>query len=576
MDNNILNQDILNGYSHRNYHDKIHSIIENIKEVVFLNEENGWINSDGDKVDIGTWDRNSRIATLDNKIEQIGKLFIIEINNATIDGAGVVIGDKDVGINIVGRHDINLKNFIIENCELAMYIELSQGISIQYMSFKENKQAISINRSSEIKIKNNLIESAQNSCEGIFILDSGKVIIKDNSIYLMISTTVNKNMQDNYSGITIENSTAIYIINNEVEISNGNSKIENLESYCVNGYCINCYSTYDVLLKFNNLYIKNNTFNLNNCNLVELNFSLIYLDFNNTQIDIEENNVVVGSNRLNVSCNVGGIGFYGILYSNKNNANSIKNNYVSVENNIYNLNSNVNSVKYICFIGILLDSYNSYNKINENQVVLQENVASFEPESNRAVNLLCGIYLNLNNKTNNIIDNDFFMKENNIAKRDSIITNFSLIYLYYNNTCNTIKGNNLNESQGNGIILISRNDVTEILENNIMNNVTNGILLSQLKNIDATNTVIIKSNNIVNNGEYGLYIIKGNYLNIVRGNNFISNISRNIYDNNSSEFMNYYEKNYYNDWNREGPYIIEGCNFKDYYSSKAPYNKNKE
>ena len=32
-------------------------------------------------------------------------------------------------------------------------------------------------------------------------------------------------------------------------------------------------------------------------------------------------------------------------------------------------------------------------------------------------------------KTNNIIDNDFFMKENNIAKRDSIITNFSLIYL---------------------------------------------------------------------------------------------------------------------------------------------------
>ena len=108
-----------------------------------------------------------------------------------------------------------------------------------------------------------------------------------------------------------------------------------------------------------------------------------------------------------------------------------------------------------------------------------------------------------------------------------------------------------------------------------MNNVTNGILLSQLKNIDATNTVIIKGNSIINNGEYGLYITKGNYLNIVRGNNFISNINKNIYDDNSSEFMSYYEKNYYNDWNGKEPYIIENSNFKDYYSSKHPYYKNK-
>ena len=38
MDNNILNQDILNGYSHRDYHDKIHSIIENIKELTELHK----------------------------------------------------------------------------------------------------------------------------------------------------------------------------------------------------------------------------------------------------------------------------------------------------------------------------------------------------------------------------------------------------------------------------------------------------------------------------------------------------------------------------------------------------------
>ena len=57
--------------------------------------------------------------------------------------------------------------------------------------------------------------------------------------------------------------------------------------------------------------------------------------------------------------------------------------------------------------------------------------------------------------------------------------------------------------------------------------------------------------------------------------NIISFSYKNIYDDNSSEFMSYYEKNYYNDWNGEEPYIIENSNFKDYYSSKHPYYKNK-
>ena len=556
MDDHILKQDVLSGYPRKDYHDKTTSIIENITEAIFLNEENGWINSYGDKLDIGTWDRDSRIATLDNKIEQRGKLLVIEVNNATINGTGAVIGNTSVAINIVGKHDVNLKNFIIENCELAMYIEFSQSISIEYTSFKENEQAISINRSSEIKIKNNLMESTKNSCLGIFILDSGKVIIQDNSIYLKITNNDNNSIQDNYSGIATENSTTIYIINNEIEIIDGNSKIESLEAYCINGYCINSYSTRDTLIKYNNLYIKNNTYN--------------------TRIDVEENNVVVEVNSIDVSYNEGEIGFYGIFCSNENNGNSIKNNYISINNNIYNLNSTTNSAKYIYFIGVLLDSYNNYNEINGNQIDLRENVISFEVESNKEVNLVCGIYFNLDNTTNNIINNDFTIKENNIAKSDSITTNFSLVHLYYNNICNTIKGNNLNESQGNGIVLVSKNDVTEILENNIYNNAVNGILLSKLKNIETTNTAIIKGNSIINNVEYGIYITRGNYLNIVRENNFISKINKNIYDDNSSEFINYYEKNYYNDWKGEDPYRIEKSNFIDYHSSKNPYNNNKE
>lgn len=431
MDDHILKQDVLSGYPRKDYHDKTTSIIENITEAIFLNEENGWINSYGDKLDIGTWDRDSRIATLDNKIEQRGKLLVIEVNNATINGTGAVIGNTSVAINIVGKHDINLKNFIIENCELAMYIEFSRSISIEYTSFKENEQAISINRSSEIKIKNNLIESTKNSCLGIFILDSGKVIIQDNSIYLKITNNDNNSIQDNYSGIATEKSTTIYIINNEIEIIDGNSKIGSLEAYCINGYCINSYSTRDTLIKYNNLYIKNNTFNISNCNSVEVNLSSIYLDSNNTRIDVEENNVVVEVNSIAVSYNEGEIGFYGIFCSNENNGNSIKNNYISINNNIYNLNSNTNSAKYIYFIGVLLDSYNNYNEINGNQIDLRENVTSFEAESNKAVNLVCGIYFNLDNTTNNIINNDFTIKENNIAKSDSITTNFSLIHLNY-------------------------------------------------------------------------------------------------------------------------------------------------
>ena len=132
MDNHILKQDVLSGYPSKDYDDKTTSIIENIEEVIFLDEENGWINNDGDKVEIGTWDRDSRIATLDNKIEQRGKLLVIEVNNATIDGTGAVIGDESVAINIVGQHDINLKNFIIENCELAMYIYLLKKMSKQF------------------------------------------------------------------------------------------------------------------------------------------------------------------------------------------------------------------------------------------------------------------------------------------------------------------------------------------------------------------------------------------------------------------------------------------------------------
>lgn len=573
MEENILKQDILSGYPHRDYYNTAHSIIENIKDVIFLNNENGWINAEGNKVDIGTWNKEARIATLDNKVDHRGKLFLIEVSDVTIDGAGTIIGDNDIAISIIGQHAVNLKNFIIENSKIAIYIEFSQEISIQYMSFKENEESIVSNRSSEIRIKNNEISSSKNSSIGIFILDSGKVIIQNNAISINISTIIDELMKESYIGIIIENSTTIYMMNNEVEIINGNIEIPDLDSYSFNAYCINSFSTHDTLIKYNNLYIKNNSLNLKKCNLAEVEISSICLDYNNTGINIEENNIGIDINNLEVNCNHGEMGFYGILCSNENNSNTIKNNYIYVNSNAYSLNSNENSIKDISFIGVLLDSNNNHNEIGENQIELKENVATFGLELNKAVNLVCGLYLNNDNSTNNIIDNNLTVRENNIDKNDYIKTSFSLIYFYYNNICNTVKGNNLNGSQGNGVILISKNDSTEILENNIMNNFINGLLLSTAKDDGGSNGVIIKENSIINNGNYGLYIVEGSHYNIVRYNNFVSNSNKNIYDNNSVEVINYYEKNYYNDWNGEGSYKISGSNFEDSYSLSTPYTK---
>ena len=106
-----------------------------------------------------------------------------------------------------------------------------------------------------------------------------------------------------------------------------------------------------------------------------------------------------------------------------------------------------------------------------------------------------------------------------------------------------------------------------------MNNFINGLLLSTAKDDGGSNGVIIKENSIINNGNYGLYIVEGSHYNIVRYNNFVSNSNKNIYDNNSVEVINYYEKNYYNDWNGEGSYKISGSNFEDSYSLSTPYTK---
>ena len=55
MDNHMLKQNVSSGDLNNEYYNRIHSIIDNINDVIFLTEDNGWINGNGEKVNCGTW-----------------------------------------------------------------------------------------------------------------------------------------------------------------------------------------------------------------------------------------------------------------------------------------------------------------------------------------------------------------------------------------------------------------------------------------------------------------------------------------------------------------------------------------
>ena len=566
----MSDENILKEYPRKNIDVEIYSMLSKVLDIVYLKENLGWVDRNDNPINIGTWDSKNRIATLDNKLDQREKLFVINVNNATIDGASSVIGGSEVAINITGQHDIIFKNFIIKNNGVAIFMEASKGISIEYSSFIDNKSSIVALRSNEIKIKSNVIESTVNTSTGVFIQNSGNVVVENNTINIKISKNDNNTFTDSYCGINTENAASISILNNNIEIKDSIIGSVNSISAIITGYCISFYSTYDTIIKSNNLCINKNNIILNSSNVAEINLAAISLNNNNASIEIEENNIIINSNDFKVACNDGGIKNDAILYISENNSNKITNNLISINKNSYNINSNTSSNHYIDLNAIRMEYYNNYNSIVENEINVIENKAVFEPEKCMAINYLCGLYLNVKNITNNIVNNNILVKSNEITENSNIVTIYTLIYLYKNNVCNTIMGNNLNESQGNGIVLVNSNDNTEIIENSIKMNSIYGILLTNENS--SNNTSIIESNCVEGNGDYGIYIIRGNYYNIIKNNNFISYEAKNIYDNNTPEFKNYYYGNYYNDWNNIKPYVIEGSNFKDNYSKKLPMN----
>lgn len=570
----MVNENILREYPRRNIDLEIYSVISKIIDIIYLKEDLGWVDKENNIVDVGAWDAQKRIAILDGKLDKRGKLFVIDVNNVTIDGAGSIIGGSEVAINIIGKHDIGLKNFVIENNNVAIFIESSKNISIEYSSFVQNNTSIAIIRSSEIKVKNNIIESSVNSCTGLLIQNSGNIIIENNSIKIKINKNDSNKFNDNYCGINTENATSISILNNNIEIKDSIVESSKNSSAILTAYCINFYSTYDTIIKSNNLGISENNVILNSSDVAQVNLAVIVLNNNNSSIEIEENNILINSNNFKASCIDGGIKNDAVLLSKDNNSNKIINNIISINNNSYNIVSNSNVNHYVYLNAIRMEYYNNYNTIVGNEINVIENKAIFATEACKVNNFLCGVYLSTENITNNILNNNILVKDNDIPINSDIVRIYALIYLYYNNVCNTIIQNNLNESQGNGIVLVNSNDNTEIIENSIKRNSIYGILLTNGSDSYKTNISLIMNNCIENNEEYGLYIVKGNCCNIIKNNNFVSDEAENIYDNNTLDFKNYYDRNYYNDWNNVIPYVIEGSSFEDNLAKKLPINLN--
>lgn len=570
----MVNENILRQYPKRNIDIEIHSIISKTIDIIYLKEDLGWVDEKNNIVNVGVWDSKKRIAILDSKIDKKGKLFVIDVNNAVIDGSTSTIEGTEVAINISGKHDIILKNIIIKNNNKAIFIEGSKNIAIEYSSFVENNISIAVIRSSEVKINNNTIESSVNNSTGILIQNSGNIMLENNSIKIKISKNNSNEFIDNYCGINTENATSISILNNNIEIKDSIVENSNSLSGIITANCINFYSTYDTIIKSNNLCIKENNIILNSSNEAQINLAIIVLNSNNSSVEIEENNILINSNNFKTSCSNGGIKNDAVLFSKDNNSNKITNNLISINNNSYNISSNSNDSHYVYINTIRMEYYNNYNTIVSNVINVVENEGGFTPETCKAITFLCGLYLSTENITNNILNNNILVKSNDLPVNSEIVSVYALIYLYYNNVCNTIMQNSLNESQGNGIVLVTSNDNTEIIENSINKNSAYGILLTNSSDTFKTNISLIMSNCIEGNGEYGIYIIKGDYCNIIKNNNFISYEAKNIYDNNTLDFKNYYEGNYYNDWSNTTPYVIEGAGFKDNLAKKLPISLN--
>jgi parallel beta-helix repeat protein len=389
--------------------------------------------------------------------EGAGQVILANCQNVTVSNQTLSLGTIGIEMGFSVNCNIN-NNTISQNKDAGIYIEFSNGTSIDQNNFKDNKNDIEIResfgnsvtsndfskgiygiyhfRSEDTEIRGNQIS---NCSLGIFIdflskncnITENKLI--NSSIYLW-ELDVTYATTHNIDTSNTVNGDPIYFWKNK----NGGSVPSNAGEVII----VNCT---DVIIE--NQEISNTTFGIK---------------------VICSSNITLINNSLTDS---------GVVISNSSHLKIENNKFKSDNGGIYLEKSWENNINHNNFTNndISIQLYDS----NENQITMNNFL-----ENNGGIRLI--------DSSNNSIHENIFQNNTgiSISVRSSALSSSSFNIISYNDVVN---------NQGSGIWFSDSFDVNIIIHNNISFNGKRGIALGRAENISITHNIISS------NGEYGIH-----------------------------------------------------------------------
>lgn len=542
-----------------------HTVFLQIKKsTIFLNETTGWSQP------VGTWDPKTRIAKL--TVPVINDGIVINTDYVVLDGLQnnnlkCVISGVPIGIAVIGKQNITIKNIDIENCDIGIYIDRSDYVYISKNTVNDcsdigifaeyGNRNINVNNNLitnigfvgigvyeenlYIDIQNNIVNSVQNAIRfygsnkeikiisntisiinyipgdsyiyGIYFesTNNDDILIEKNTIEI-----ISNNITDNYfviCGIYFEDDydNFINVLNNYVTIS-GNS-IKNVDDdlyFYLEGIGLENDYSGNAVVNNNKVTVENNVISVvNNFAIYDEIYGIHPADEDTGNYKCELNQIKVNGNIISpYSGNTATNYIIGIYLEEYNLGINLKNNYIEVSNNITNgVNDKENIVS-----GIYFYEYNGGWLIESNKINIQNNNMGAQGEC-------VGIYFYYEN-FGNLISNNIIKILNNTG----ITLRVYGIYFKENNYGSKILNNTISNNQGTAIYLEEDNSGNTIKKNKISNNDESGIYFE-----DGNIVNVIEDNIINNNKLYGIYFYSNNYNNDIISNSISSNSLDGIY-----------------------------------------------
>ncbi len=470
--------------------------------------------------------------------------FQIQANNEMWQGNGTINFPY-----IIERIDITSNSeVLIDISNTAVYFEIRNII------VKGGFGGISLNNVTNGSIINSSISISY--FYGINLAKSWNTVISNNTI---------SNIQQ--TGISLVNSGNCTLSNNKV-INVG------IDGFLI-WASINCYIS-------NNSIIHNGNYgarftNSRDCTL--LNNSITYHGNDGVKLE-NSNNCTLWSNYISHNDFKGS--FTGVFIQNTGNCTIVGN---KLENNTFTI-SGENIDHYF-----QTDIQN--NSINGKKLVFWQNIQSeIVPENAEQIILVNCDSVMVNNQKLKSLSTFYCL---NISLHNNEISNSKThgIILDHTDEC-TLDGNIITKSSKSGILL-SHSTFNEFFNNSVMNNLQNGIeaQASGLNSIynntvfnnsqgilyQETNSGLIETNLLFNNSNFGVNLLKSNFIN-VRRNNFYGNNYGNSQAHDSG-INNVVEKNFWNEWTTpdnnldeivDSPYILAGSSLNQDESPRTiPY-----